>query len=362
MRPLLAVAVPLSVSLSASCAGSSGTKPNHSPDTGSMSPRDARPDSQPGDGSRDGPGHQSEDASSDGSAEGGSATSIAIGEFSGDSFGATPDSLDDYISLVGKKPVYGMVTEGWEYPLYYSSTQASFTAHDVTAIITWSPGSTLDGSDFSLANVLSGSYDAIFDAAAAKAAAWSGTLYIRMMHEMNGSWSSYAPGINGNTAEQFVLAWQYVVRRFRSDGVTNVRWVWSPNVVNTSSEVPFAPLYPGDAYVDAVGLDGYNFGNPDDAWMTPSEVFLSSYTELASLTSKPLWIAEWGCGEDGGNKAAWITDFFFTVIPTQMPRVRAVVVWNEDGSGDSATLALNSSAASLSAYESVLASPLYGGL
>jgi len=42
--------------------------------------------------------------------------------------------------------------------------------------------------------------------------------------------------------------------------VTNVTWVWSPNVAYPSS-VPISRLFPGDAYVDWTGFDGYNLGH-----------------------------------------------------------------------------------------------------
>ncbi|MDX1531405.1 MAG: glycosyl hydrolase, partial [Rhodothermales bacterium] len=67
----------------------------------------------------------------------------------------------------------------------------------------------------------------------------------------------------------------------------NVAWVWSPNVVS----VPDTPdndmhrYYPGDAYVDWVGLDGYNFGDHHDEWhrwQSFAEVFEAPLAELES--------------------------------------------------------------------------------
>ena len=36
--------------------------------------------------------------------------------------------------------------------------------------------------------------------------------------------------------------------------------MWAPNAVYTGS-APLADLYPGDAYVDLVGLSNYNWGH-----------------------------------------------------------------------------------------------------
>ena len=40
-------------------------------------------------------------------------------------------------------------------------------------------------------------------------------------------------------------------------GATNAIWIWSPNVITAHPSVRLAPLYPGDDYVDWVGMVGY---------------------------------------------------------------------------------------------------------
>lgn len=57
----------------------------------------------------------------------------------------------------------------------------------------------------------------------------------------------------------------------------------------------FDAYYPGDAYVDWTGLDGYNYGL---AWRSFSTLFGPSYADITRLTSKPLMVAEWGAGPE----------------------------------------------------------------
>ncbi len=45
---------------------------------------------------------------------------------------------------------------------------------------------------------------------------------------------------------------------FGQEGDTNVRWVWSPNV-KSDGYAPFDKVYPGDTYVDRLGIDSYNW-------------------------------------------------------------------------------------------------------
>jgi len=62
--------------------------------------------------------------------------------------------------------------------------------------------------------------------------------------------------------------------------------------------------------------------------------------------------------EAGGDKAAWIEEAFLATIPKEMPRVSAVIWFNDDKERD---WRVNSTQASLDAYRRVVASTLYGG-
>src|SRR3954469_18906966 len=74
-----------------------------------------------------------------------------------------------------------------------------------------------------------------------------------------------AKGSTGyGTSADFIAAYRKVVDIFNAQGATNVHWVWQ--MTDYAFRVPAtdrraAPKwYPGDAYVDNVGADGYNWG------------------------------------------------------------------------------------------------------
>lgn len=58
--------------------------------------------------------------------------------------------------------------------------------------------------------------------------------------------------------------------------------------------------------------DGYNYGTSpshDVGWESFYDLFKPTYDELQTLApEKPVMIAETASTEDGGSKAAWITD------------------------------------------------------
>jgi beta-mannanase len=226
----------------------------------------------------------------------------------------------------------------------------------ITPIITWEPELSTGG--IPLSQIAAGDYDGYITASAQLAAAWKGTVFIRFAHEMNLPGSLFGNGIAGQTPADYIAAWRHVVTIFRDNGATNVQWVWSPNVY-CNGQCPFTQFYPGDSYVNWVGLDGYNYGpSLNNPWTSLLNIFQGSYAAITALTKKPLMIAETASAETGGSKAAWITQGFLTDIPTYLPRVRAVVWFNRVKETD---WRVNSSATSLAAWEAVVSSPLYAG-
>jgi beta-mannanase len=113
-------------------------------------------------------------------------------------------------------------------------------------------------------------------------------------------------------------------------------------------------FYPGDDYVDWVGLDGYNYaGSRNMPWYSFRQVFERSYGEVSALApTKPLMLVESGCDESGGNKAAWILSIKDD-LKDRFPKVSAFVWFNQD-EGPS-KLTIDSSADALKAFGSLVA-------
>ncbi|HEX5592606.1 MAG TPA: glycosyl hydrolase [Solirubrobacterales bacterium] len=191
-----------------------------------------------------------------------------------------------------------------------------------------------DQSDFQLADILAGTYDAYIHTWAARAAEWGHPFFLRFDWEMNGSWFPWGEGTNGNRPGEYVAAWRHVHDIFTAAGAHNATWVWCPYVNQSDT---FAAIYPGDSYVDWTCLDGYNWGlNPagPHGWSTFESIYGASYATItgALAPSKPMVIAEIGASEYGGSKAAWITDMF-EALPTRFPQVRGLLWFENLGNG-----------------------------
>ncbi len=132
-------------------------------------------------------------------------------------------------------------------------------------------------------------------------------------------------------------------------GVPNIEYVGS---------TPLEALYPGDAYVDWLGLDGYNWGTsaPGKSWQSFAQVFGATYADLTALSAKPLLIAKTASAEAGGDKADWIADAYSARTLRQFPRIRGIIWFNEDKETD---WRIESSASAQAAFAQAVSSPTY---
>jgi len=106
-------------------------------------------------------------------------------------------------------------------------------------------------------------------------------------HEMNGNW--YPWGTTGTTPAEFVAAWRLIHGLFTGVGATNVIWVWNPNDIFPVPQVQLAPYWPGNAYVNWVGITGYFANDGPQTWAT---LFTPTMREIRQFTDEPFLIAE----------------------------------------------------------------------
>jgi hypothetical protein len=290
--------------------------------------------------------------------------SIQLGAYFREAPGST-QKLDEYANLVGQRPAIVMWYRGFDQPLMYSSEMSNLASRGSTPMVSLEPVDE-SGNDISLAQIASGSYDTYIHKDASIAKSWNGRLLIRFAYEMNLSpkagipWGGGPGAFAGNTAADYIAAWRHVVSIFRADGAANAEFVWAPNV--DDGGIPFSQYFPGDEWVNDVGLDGYNWGSAfssqGHSWLSLGDTFASSYATLTQLSTKPVMITETASSETGGDKASWIRKGFLNEIPQKFPRVSAAIWFDVQKESD---WRVDSSQASLEAFREVAASSLYGG-
>ena len=94
-------------------------------------------------------------------------------------------------------------------------------------------------------------------------------------------------------------------------------------------------FYPGNKYVDWVGIDGYNWGQTQawSQWQDPGQVFGDMLRRLRRVTSKPVAIGEVATttSSTGGNtiadKSQWSANAFKYA---QSQNIKAIAWFNQD--------------------------------
>lgn len=166
-------------------------------------------------------------------------------------------------------------------------------------------------------------------------------ILLRFAHEMNIEGSPFYPFHFGLTPADYAAAWRHIHTIFESEGVTNVEWVWSPNFRSNPDEAWNAiPLYyPGNDYVDWIGLSGYNwydeFMYGDLPWRWFSDIYHKVLSDLTCRYPKPQMVAEVGSvhGDATLSKSSWIFDIYEDA--TYYPFLRAISWFNDFAFADS---------------------------
>jgi hypothetical protein len=220
---------------------------------------------------------------------------------------------------------------GCEMTKFPSTPLENVRRYGAIPVFSWNSTSSPPGLDqpaFSLGKVIDGSYDTYIREFALKAKAWGHPFFLRFNWEMNGFWFPWSEGVNGNTPGQFVAAWRHVHDIFSAVGATNVSWVWCPNVDLYGLLTPLGELYPGDAYVDWTGIDGFNWGQRPGStgWQNFNQVFHVTYKRIITRVApdKPVMLAEVASTDKGGNKPAWIKDML-SKVRHRYRKIRAII-------------------------------------
>jgi mannan endo-1,4-beta-mannosidase len=240
--------------------------------------------------------------------------------------------LDRFTRAAGHQPSVYEFAQGWAVNRFDRSAIDKVAKRGMLPLISWEPWnyrrqSSLAGDQpaYSLSHIINGDYDGYIRSWAMGVKSLPYTIAVRFAHEMNGNWYPWGVFTNGNSAGEYVRAWRHVHEIFTRIGAKNVIWVWSPNIVWTNSP-NLKKLYPGNSYVDWIGLSGY-YGTPGMLSYKPfNATFSQTIAQLRRFTNKPLVITETGATNVNGLMAHWITQMF-----EQLPAHKDIIgiIWFE---------------------------------
>jgi Glycosyl hydrolase family 26 len=310
-------------------------------------------------GATDGPDAAATDGPSPTADADGEGPSALLVPATGALFGAFvgTGTLAQLETTLGRKVAINHKFFGWGDD--YTVQAANDLAAGRIPLITWETWT--NGVGFPLTDIVSGTYDTMIRARAQSAKALGKRFFLRWGHEMNGNWYPWDGAHNGaNLAATatYVSAYRHIHDLFATVGATNVLWVFSPNAdsVPGDSWNQWTNYYPGDAYVDWMGFDGYNWGTVQatSTWQSFSSIAGRIYPSLAGK-GKPIMIPETASAEVGGDKGAWI-GAMLPAFKTSFPAIKALVWFDMNKETD---WRIDSSAAARSAFVSMVNDPYF---
>ncbi|KAA2215035.1 glycoside hydrolase family 26 protein [Teichococcus oryzae] len=153
-----------------------------------------------------------------------------------------------------------------------------------------------------------------------------GTIRVRLGWEMNGNWFPWSAS---GKEEDFVRTFRHIVDSFRSVS-DKFRFEWN---VNYGQRMDVMKAYPGDNYVDILGMDFY--WKPEYLGRDPVRAFekirddrvgLRWLEDLAKAKGKPTAYSEWGVQSDNaGPFIKLVRDWI-----AAHPNVLYTNYWNHD--------------------------------
>ena len=308
----------------------------------------------------------------------------------------TLEGIEDFEQVVGKHQAIVAFSSYWGEGHFPDEAVRIVSAHGSVPLVFWSPwdwpyrenSEEIHVPDkFGLDHIFAGEWDAYIDHWADDAKTFGKPMFVSLCNEANGYWFPWSATYYGGAKpvegsnppryqgpEFFKKVYRYIVDRVRARGAANILWVLH---LNNFSD-PVAPwnameqFYPGDDYVDWLGLSVY--GNLVPKWQEFEDMAQSPYEEICKLSpTKPIMFAEWGVGEfpAQGDKADWFSEGF-EMIRTEFPRLRAAVYWHERWQNKAtpanpeksllySNLKVNSSPAALEAYRRGIGSAYWLG-
>jgi hypothetical protein len=264
--------------------------------------------------------------------------------------------IQNYTNLVGKKPtlVHG-----------FQQIQDSINVSGINNVLANYPEFmlTLEVGGMNLGQILAGQADGHFDRIGRTLGSINHTIYVRLMHEMNGNWYSHSASRVSDGEPKYRDAFRRGVSRMKAAGGSNLRFVWCPNVrAPVWGGPPLRNFYPGDDVVDILGLDGYA-GYRSSTPFTFNIVFDTAVDEICAIhPSKPLWLCEWGM--DTWDYSAAEKDLFFDAARASFKtqhysRVKASLYFHSTQEGY--RWRVDDPVACLDNYQGLINDPVYQG-
>ncbi len=264
----------------------------------------------------------------------------------------TKEKIEEFEKLVGKKIAWAYFSNNWFGDISFpTETVALLREMDITPYIRLMPRQNFSNNpydhEYTLEKISNGEFDTELYDWAVEAKESDVPIMIEFGTEVNGNWFPWNGEKNGQDTpdgygdplipdgpEKFIDAYRHVIEIFRQAGVDNITWVYHINAVSEPQKNwnELFSYYPGDSYIDWIGVSVYGAQNEPEQWISFENVFHNAYKETTNKTNKPILIAEFAVHEsqDLSKKSMWLDEVFDALLTNRYPKVKGVAYWHSN--------------------------------
>lgn len=132
----------------------------------------------------------------------------------------------------------------------------------------------------------------------------------RPWHEMNGAWFWW--GSKSCTPQELQNLYRFTFHKLVKEyHCNNIVWAYSPNYQENNDEDQYLKYYPGNEFVDLIGIDIYDFDHNNHKYMEHLSLELNLITSIGADKKKLVAITETGAQRLPDSN--WFTQVFWQV-------------------------------------------------
>ena len=280
------------------------------------------------------------------------------GGVTGEEDDITPADATAYERLAGKSAAWIYFSHNWYKGRGFPRATASWIRERgsipfIRLMFRSSPEQNKPERTFSLKRILEGALDEDLRSWAREARDFATPLFVEFGTEANGKWfpwngwwngkeqrRNYGDPVYPDGPERFRDAYRHIIQTMRQEGAANILWVFHVNCGDypQADWNRFENYYPGDEYIDCLGVSVYGAQTPmEEEWPEFRGLLDAAYPRLAALApTKPILLLEFGVTRNNsrGDQAAWAERALSDLVQNRWPRVMGFSWWNEAWQND----------------------------
>ncbi len=241
----------------------------------------------------------------------------AFPDFGGTEDIVTAGRINEFIDLAEKDIVWAYFSNNWTNGINFPTDAVEIiSASGKIPFIRLMPRTSFEeyvaDTLYSMQKIIDGDFDDELTQWAIDAASAGIPLLAEFGTEVNGSWFPWNGLYNGagetdgygdnsivDGPERFRHAYRHIIDICRQNGATNITWFFH---IDADSEPEdewndFENYYPGDDYIDWIGVSVYGPVDEGDDYREFSETLDKVYQRMTELTDKPIAVLEFGVTE-----------------------------------------------------------------